>query len=67
MWNSNFGYDKELNEKIRREKKAYVPYLKYQLARNVQNKKVREDLDKKVLKNFPWIKIPVSWVSLRTR
>ncbi len=67
MWNSNFGYDKELNEKTRREKKAYVPYLKYQLARNVREKAVREDLDKKVLKNFPWIKIPVSWVSLKTR
>lgn len=67
MWNSNFGYDKELNEKTRREKKAYVPHLKYQLARNVRDKDVREDLDKKVLKNFPWIKIPVSWVSLRTR
>ena len=67
MWNSNFGQDKELNEKTRREKKAYVPYLKYQLARNVRDKAVREDLDKKVLKSFPWIKIPVSWVSLRTR
>jgi len=67
MWNSTFGYDRELNEKIRREKKAYVPYLKYQLARNVRDRKVREDLDKKILKNFPWIKIPVSWVSLRTR
>ena len=70
MWNSNFGFDKKLNEKIRREKKAYVPYLKYQLARNVRNKVAREDLDnldREVQKNFPWIKIPVSWVSLRTR
>ncbi len=67
MWNFNFGYDKELNDKVIREKKAYVPYLKYQLARNVRNKEVREALDKRVQKNFPWIKIPVSWVSLRTR
>lgn len=67
MWNSNFGYDKILNNKVRREKKCYVPYLKYQLARNIRDRNVREDLDKRAQKNFPWIKIPVSWVSLRTR
>jgi CRISPR-associated protein Csm1 len=67
MWNSNFGYDKRLNNKVRREKKCYVPYLKYQLARNVRDENLRNDLDKRIQKNFPWIKIPVSWVSLRTR
>ena len=67
IWNSSFGYGKILSNKVRREKKCYVPYLKYQLARNVRDRKVREDLDKKILKNFPWIKIPVSWVSLRAR
>jgi CRISPR-associated protein Csm1 len=67
IWNSSFGYGKILSNKVRREKKCYVPYLKYQLARNVRDRNVREDLDKKILKSFPWIKIPVSWVSLRAR
>jgi len=52
MWDSNFGYDKILNNKVRREKKCYVPYLKYQLARNVRDKNLREDLDRRVQKNF---------------
>lgn len=67
MWNFNFGNGEKLNEKAIREKKAYIYHLKYQLARNVQNKQLREKLDKQVQKHFPWIRIPVSWVSLRTR
>jgi len=73
MWNSSFGYDKILNNKVRREKKCYVPYLKYQLARNFHEKNSeektnsREELYIKIKKNFPWIRIPVSWVSLRMR
>lgn len=67
MWNFNFGNSEKLNDKAIREKKAYIYHLKYQLARNVQNKQLREKLDKQVQKHFPWIRIPVSWVSLRTR
>lgn len=67
MWQSSFGQGKELNDKIRIERKSYIPLLKYKLARTVKDKKLREDLDKKIQKMFPWIRIPVSWVSLRTR
>ena len=67
MWDFNFGNNRRLNEKVIREKKAYLYYLKYQLARNVQKKQLREELDKQIQKHFPWIRIPVSWVSLRTR
>lgn len=68
MWYFNFGYDEEPNEKVIFERKKYIPHLKYMLARNVNNKdKFREKLDKEIQKMFPWIKIPVSWVSLRTR
>ena len=46
--------------------KRFVPLFKYKL-RLVKDKEVFEDLNKKGLKFMPWIKIPVSWVSLRMR
>ena len=46
--------------------KKYVPLFKYKL-RLIKDKEVRKDLDKKGIKFMPWIKIPVSWVSLRMR
>ncbi|MDZ4172308.1 MAG: type III-A CRISPR-associated protein Cas10/Csm1 [Methanobacteriaceae archaeon] len=52
--------------KIRLERKRYVPQFKYKL-RTVKNRDVREELDKEGLKFIPWIKIPASWVSLRSR
>ncbi len=67
MWHSSFGNGKEISDKIRIERKSYIPLLKYKLARAVKDKKFREDLDKKIQKMFPCIRIPVSWVSLRKR
>jgi CRISPR-associated protein Csm1 len=68
MWYFNFGYDKEPNDKKRCECKAYIPHLKYKLVRAVNNEdNFRKEFDKEIQKMFPWIKIPVSWVSLRTR
>lgn len=46
--------------------KRFVPLFNYKL-RLVKNKEVYEYLNKKGLKFMPWIKIPVSWVSLRMR
>jgi CRISPR-associated protein Csm1 len=66
MWQSNFGYGEGPIDKIRLERKAHIPLLKYKLARTV-NEEIREKLDKKIQQVFPWVKIPVSWVSLRTR
>ena len=66
MWQSNFGYGEGPIDKIRLEKKAHIPLLKYKLARTVK-KEIREELDKQIQQVFPWVKIPVSWVSLRTR
>lgn len=52
--------------KDRIEFKDYIPILKYKL-RLVTDKQAKEYLDKECLKFMPWIKIPVSWVSLRMR
>ena len=46
--------------------KSFVPFYKYKL-RLIKDKTVRESLDKRGIKFMPWIKIPVSWVSLRMR
>lgn len=46
--------------------RRFVPLFKYKL-RLVKDKEVHETLNKKGLKFMPWIKIPVSWVSLRMR
>ena len=66
MWQSNFGYGEGPSDKVRLEKRAHIPLLKYKLARTVK-KEIREELDKQIQQVFPWVKIPVSWVSLRTR
>ncbi|MEN4018774.1 MAG: type III-A CRISPR-associated protein Cas10/Csm1 [Methanobacterium sp.] len=54
------------NNKIRLEKKRYVPLFKYKL-RTVKNLQIKEEMNREGLKFMPWIKIPASWVSLRTR
>lgn len=46
--------------------KRYIPSFKYKL-RIVKDRFVRDKLNKEGIKNMPWIKIPVSWVSLRMR
>lgn len=67
MWYSNFGHGKAPSVTVRINTKKYVPLLKYNLARTVNGKEFRDKLDKEIQKMFPWIKIPVSWVSLRLR
>lgn len=74
MWQSNFANPSIISDKDewkeintgRLNKKAYVPLYKYKL-RLIKDKNIRETLDKKGIKFMPWIKIPVSWVSLRMR
>ena len=46
--------------------KAFVPIFKYKL-RLISDKDTRSYMDKKGIKLMPWIKTPVSWVSLRLR
>ncbi len=46
--------------------KRYVPVLMYKL-RLIKDKDIRDDLAKRTIKFMPWIKIPVSWTSLRLR
>ena len=70
MWHDTFKDEGMLSDKVRKEKKKYVPLLKYKLARTVKDKKLMEDLNRKLVINpgyMRWIKIPVSWVSLRMR
>lgn len=74
FWHDTFGDERELNNKIKLERKRYVPYFRYKLARSMKEdiredrlNRIRDDLEKKGVKYMPWIKIPVSWVSLRTR
>ena len=74
LWRDTFGDEKELNDKIRLEWKRYVPHYRYMLARGIkgnikdeQVNRLRDDLAKNGVKYMPWIKIPVSWVSFRTR
>ena len=46
--------------------KEFVPLFKYKL-RLIKDDDVKKDIDKKGIKFMPWIKTPVSWVSLRSR
>lgn len=67
MWESTFGgIDSPSQDKSRLIKRNYVPMFKYKL-RTVQDSRVREELNREGVKFMPWIKIPASWVSLRTR
>lgn len=74
LWRDTFGDEKELTDKIKLERKRYVPHYRYMLARGIkgnikdeQVNRLRDDLAKNGVKYMPWIKIPVSWVSFRTR
>jgi hypothetical protein len=44
-----------------------MPYLKYQLARTIRNKDERREVEEMIKPSMDWIRIPVSWISLRTR
>ena len=46
--------------------KAFMPLFKYKL-RLIHDNELKEDIDKNGIKYMPWIKTPVSWVSLRLR
>lgn len=46
--------------------RAFVPLFKYKL-RIINDRDLRDEIDKKGIKLMPWIKTPVSWVSLRLR
>ena len=75
IWQSKFNRKKQRlssnedwNDDIhnRLSSKAFVPIFKYKL-RLISDKDTRNDIDKKGIKLMPWIKTPVSWVSLRLR
>lgn len=75
IWNSKSGveplsrFNKESWEDKNVEKvskKRFIHIFKYKL-KNIDDDDIREDLDKRGLKFMPWIKIPVSWASLRLR
>jgi len=71
LWESSFDEDvRDSDEWIdsqetRLRKKDYVPYYVYKL-RNISDKQLKKDLFNDI-RFIPWIRIPVSWVSLRTR
>lgn len=74
LWQNNYKYhglianESEWDDDIhnRLSIRRFVPLFKYKL-RLVKNKDAYVCLNKKGLKFMPWIKIPVSWVSLRMR
>lgn len=66
--NSNISNENEWNDDVQKRlnSKAFTPLFKYKL-RLIHDRELREDIDKKGIKYMPWIKTPVSWVSLRLR
>lgn len=75
LWQSTFlgsdelvinsqGWNNDLHSRL--QKKKYIPQFKYKL-RLIKKNDIRNEIDKKGVKYMPWIKIPVSWASLRTR
>jgi len=55
---------KQIAERCKRKK--FVPYLKYAIVRNLSLDTGKEH-EKTLTENFPWIKIPVYWTSMRNR
>ena len=73
IWDKNFTKNNISNElqwsddvQNRLSTKSYIPLFKYKL-RLIKNNEIREYIDKNGIKFMPWIKTPVSWVSLRLR
>ena len=56
----------EEDVRSRLSSKAFVPLFKYKL-RLIKDEEIRNYIDKNGIKFMPWIKTPVSWVSLRLR
>jgi len=73
MWQITFGDLESLKdiENVRGSghtvRRRYMPYLKYQLARTIRNPDERLAIEDMIKPSMDWIRIPVSWVSLRTR
>lgn len=73
MWQITFGDLESLEdiENVRGSghtvRRRYMPYLKYQLARTIRNKEERREVEGMIKPSMDWIRIPVSWVSMRTR
>jgi CRISPR-associated protein Csm1 len=68
QWYYTWGEIKpEALEKSRLNRKRYVPLVKYSLARNLKDKKAFSYYDNVLMETMPWIRMPVSWASLRTR
>lgn len=69
MWKMSFGKCQDNLEKLEKSRHTnhnHVPYLHYKLARSFKNEEV-EKIEEIIKPIMPWIRIPVSWVSLRTR
>lgn len=74
LWQIHFSSDlknitdKEwtMNHVNRLRCRSYLPYFKYKI-RIIKDKEVRNWIDQTGINYMPWMKIPVSWVSLRTR
>ena len=66
--NVNVSNEYDWNEDMQKRltSKAFMPLFKYKL-RLIKNQEIRNDIDKNGIKFMPWIKTPVSWVSLRLR
>lgn len=66
--NINLSNEKEWNQDIQKRlsTKSYIPMFKYKL-RLIKNREIKDNIDKNGIKFMPWIKTPVSWVSLRLR
>lgn len=70
MWGRSFDkFEGDLRkiENNRITQHSHVPLLKYQIARTVKDKKERDNIESMIKPCMPWIRIPVSWVSLRMR
>lgn len=59
----------EVNNTRKLDTRSYVPLFKYKLRliKGKNKEELKSNLNRKVLVLMPWIRIPVSWVSLRTR
>lgn len=60
--------DRQCNERTRR--KRYLPFLKYQLARNVRKNgtsNTRDEIERLIVPIFGWAPLPLKWTILRTR
>lgn len=74
IWNNSYKKTINISNKDdwikdiqkRMSTKAYVPLFKYKL-RLIKDREIRDKIDKDGIKFMPWIKTPVSWVSLRLR